>query len=364
MKHRVLLLALALCLLFQLTACGRDPAAESPSPSVPPSSAPTAEATPTPEPPPTPTPVPTPEPTPALTFPALLASHQLTGVLLWQDSADTFRLEKGELSGPAPIALPDSYVNIALVDAEPEDWDVSVHILTAGETIVYDLLWSEEEETWQEALLTIPAPTLNIAAEPPLDEDALAIDVPDFLTEEQQLLYRKAYFLYTHTFGGNTDLIDIFDADPDSYVFSSANYGFYSYQIASGRYQNWADFDQVVHSVFTDDYWQQTNCFPGADGITYPTYMEYDGKMAFISSARGGGWYNDDISDQFKLVSKTDTTIEFTVTGHYADPYDRTDFQLTFPLRMVLTEVGWRFEQYHCVQTDYVLELDDVLHSD
>ena len=364
MKKIVALLLLALCLLFQLTACGRGPAAESPSPSAPPSSAPTAEVTPTPEPPPTPTPVPTPEPTPALTFPALLASHQLTGVLLWQDTPTTFRLEKGELSGPAPIALPDSYVNIALVDAEPEDWDVSVHILTAGETIVYDLLWSEEEETWQEALLTIPAPTLNIAAEPPLDETALALDVPDFLTEEQQLLYRKAYFLYTHTFGGNTDLIDIFDADPDSYVFSSANYGFYSYQIASGRYQNWADFDQVVHSVFTDDYWQQTNCFPGADGITYPTYMEYDGKMAFISSARGGSWYNDDISDQFKLVSKTENTIEFTVTGHYADPYDRTDFQLTFPLRMVLTEDGWRFEQYHCVPTDYVLELDDILHTD
>ena len=57
MKKIVALLLLALCLLFQLTACGRDPAAESPSPSVPPSAAPTAEATSTPE--------PTPEPTPA-----------------------------------------------------------------------------------------------------------------------------------------------------------------------------------------------------------------------------------------------------------------------------------------------------------
>ena len=359
------LLLPALCLLFLLTACGRDPAAGSPSPSVPPSAAPSVEVTPTPEPTPeptpTPTPVPTPEPTPAITFPALLASHQLTGVLLWQDSLDTFRLEKGELTGPAPIVLPDSYVNIALVDAEPEDWDVSIHILMEDETIVYDLYWDEDSQAWVEGDLTIPAPTLDITEEPPLDETALSIDVPDFLTEEQQLLYRKAYRLYSLMYGGDTTYIDYFDADKYDPV-DFAEYGAYTYQLAVGRYRNWADFDQVVHSVFTDNFWQDKNCLiTNADGTLCRVYMEYDGRLAILSAARGSGWYNDGIPDKFKLVSKTDTTIEFTVTGHYADPYDRTDFQLTFPLRMVLTEDGWRFDQYYCTRSDYWLEIDGVL---
>lgn len=367
MKKRLLP---ALCLLFLLTACGRGPAAESPSPSVPPSAAPTAEVTPTPEPTPeptpAPTPVPTPEPTPAITFPALLASHQLTGVLLWQDSADTFRLEKGALTGPAPIALPDSYVNIALVDAEPEDWDVSIHILMEDETIVYDLYWDADSQAWVEGDLTIPAPTLNIAEEPPLDEGALAIDVPNFLTEEQQLLYRKAYRLYSLMYGGDTTYIDYFDADKyDPLDF--AEYGAYTYQLAVGRYRNWADFDQVVHSVFTDSFWQDKN--------DDRTYMEYDGRLAILAGSPIYNCYNDNFPDKFKLVSQTDDSIVFTVTGHYSFPFILSseskeqrdhrlattyDFIQEHTISMVLTEEGWRFDEYHCVQIlDWLEDLSD-----
>ena len=43
------------------------------------------------------------------------------------------------------------------------------------------------------------APNIDPAKEPPLQEEDWAIAVPDFLTEEQQLLYRRASNLYCHT---------------------------------------------------------------------------------------------------------------------------------------------------------------------
>ncbi len=43
------------------------------------------------------------------------------------------------------------------------------------------------------------APNIDPAKEPPLQEEDWAIAVPDFLTEEQQLLYRRTSNLYCHT---------------------------------------------------------------------------------------------------------------------------------------------------------------------
>jgi len=205
--------------------------------------------------------------------------------------------------------------------------------------------------------------------------------VPDFLSTEQQQLYRRAYRLYSLMFGGDTHYIDYFDMNEYAYLNDTVEYGAHTYQIAVGRYADWADFIGVIHSVFTDRYWQEKNLFNSVGDIPYSIYMEYDGLMAFISAARGSGGYNENFPDKFKLISQTDDTIEFTVTGHYniqyllgnESPEDRNDrfatsyeYTLTFPIRMVLTDDGWRFDEFHSARADdfsalvdsYVVEED------
>ena len=97
--------------------------------------------------------------------------------------------------------------------------------------------------------------TLNIADEPPLDEQSLRIAVPDFLDSEQQLLYRRAYCVYSHLFGGDTGEVNVWqtgDTYPDSMNDVEHNGMFYTK--ACGRYAAWADFNALVHSVFTDEF--------------------------------------------------------------------------------------------------------------
>lgn len=76
----------------------------------------------------------------------------------------------------------------------------------------------------------------------PLDERALSRAVPDFLTEEQQTLYRQAAALYDAMFGGETTGIDSTfpspDALTDEYIAYTPDGSDYTYIRSDCRWQS------------------------------------------------------------------------------------------------------------------------------
>jgi len=214
-----------------------------------------------------------------------------------------------------------------------------------------------------------PVPTLDFSKEPPLDEFSASIAVPDFLTEEQQDLYRRAHCLYQNMFGGVTYAIDLDFPAVETIEWEEPMEGFfvsgdYRYQPAQGRYQRWADFDGMIHSVFTDHFWKSRSTLSNGQ----PIYQDFDGRLGIVELERGSGnYYNENFPDEFRLEKQTEEEISFTLIGHYSWVYPREgetseerdarrkrEYECTqeFPIRIVLTENGWRFDEFHSALAD------------
>lgn len=191
----------------------------------------------------------------------------------------------------------------------------------------------------------------------PLDEYAQAAPVPDFLDSDQQLIYRQAYTMYDHIFGPNTEEVDNWPGG-SGYQGGGAVDG---YVPATGLYHNWSDFEEAVLSVFTREFWDARNNW--GDGS--PVYTNIDGQLYYIAAARGNTGNNTYFPETFRLVDQTEDAVSFTVTAHYTEhPGDvppegwdaylrsRWDYSIEFPIRMVRTEQGWRFDEFYCPMTD------------
>lgn len=201
--------------------------------------------------------------------------------------------------------------------------------------------------------------------EPPLTEEFSAIAAPDFLTEEQQDLYRRARCLYEAMFGGDTMGIDDFPSDelsPREFEpYETAEVDGHPYLLAQGRYRRWDDFDAAIRSLFTDDFWDSQNRLDEEE--TIPIYRDIDGRLGIVELSRGSGYYyNENFPDDFRLDARTDDMIAFTLIGHYSPVWPREgespqardqrrarayEYTLEFPIKMVLTDDGWRFEEFH-----------------
>lgn len=208
-----------------------------------------------------------------------------------------------------------------------------------------------------------PQPTTQQAAFPeiPLDDYSLSIPVPDFLDEDQQLLYRQAHAMYSRMFGANVEIAigteDKFPDLKDMVVFNGIGY-----TKATGQYAAWADFDAMVHSLFTDSFWSYRNAIQHGE-----RYINIDGALYFLDLSRGGYYRNDNFPDSFTLSSKTDDEIAFTLTGYYSSPWPREgesleerdqrlkdgwEYTLDFKIKLVRTEDGWRFDNFHGTAAD------------
>ena len=192
----------------------------------------------------------------------------------------------------------------------------------------------------------------------PLNERALALAVPDFLDAQQQLLYRQTAALYDAMFGGETTGIDYAFPAPDvltdEYSTYTPNGSDYTYVSSDSRYRSWANFDRVIHGVFTDRLWAELN--------DRPVYIEHGGRLYILDCSYADQYYNNIFPDEFTLVEQTDERIEFTVTAHYSYPYPREgesyeerderletsyEFTLTFPIVLLCTDDGWRFDVFY-----------------
>ena len=217
-------------------------------------------------------------------------------------------------------------------------------------------------------------PIFNTSEEPPISDLAMSVAVPDFLTDEQKTLYRRAYTLYQAMFGGDTLGIDSFDGASGAYEpyasgrAETTKLDGIEYLLAVNRYRNWESFDSTIHAVFTDSFWAEKNKVTYSDDLVVPIYRESEGRLAMLSFSRGSGtYYNSNFPDEFELKRKTDTSISFSLFGHYSFMYPlegeteaerdsrvENGFEVTyeFPIRMVQTDAGWRFDEFHSALAD------------
>lgn len=193
----------------------------------------------------------------------------------------------------------------------------------------------------------------------PPSASAYTTELSNFLNEDQIWLLQAAEDFYLMTFGGDTSMINTWtpageDMPPPEKETIEQNGMIY--KAGYGRWAKWEDFDCYVHTLFTDQCWKKRNECGG-----FPTYIGYNGRMYYINAAMGGTYYNYNFPDQFRLEEQTKDSITFTIIGHYSNYYPlegetfeerdhrvETSFDCTleFPIQMVLTEDGWRINQF------------------
>ena len=83
-------------------------------------------------------------------------------------------------------------------------------------------------------------------------------------------------------------------------------------------------------------------------------YVRNGEQLCFLDASRGGGYYRDDSRpDTFTLVEQTEDEISFTLTGCYSPMGEGgEDYTIDFPIRLVRTEAGWRFDEFHETTVD------------
>ena len=160
------------------------------------------------------------------------------------------------------------------------------------------------------------APAAEPIDEPPLQEADWAIAVPDFLTEEQKLLYRRAHNLY-NLFVGESASVDSYpmpDGSSPAFDPIKGKINGTEYYMAQGRYHNWDTFYRMIRSIYTDELFETLNQNAGGNAI----FVEQNGTLFYLDTT-----YIMDSGklqkDSFELVSQTDDEIIFTVSDQFLD---------------------------------------------
>jgi hypothetical protein len=201
----------------------------------------------------------------------------------------------------------------------------------------------------------------DASLEPPLSKEILTMAVPDFLTEEQQLLYRRTYSLYQHMWNGETSAIDnypLLDDKVKNKTYETYFQNDINYLISIGRFSNWNEFILLVDSIFTKDFFDEKNTLQNGSRI----YIECDAKLCIQDLSRGGnGNYNENFDDEFILLKETEDTIVFEVIGHFSEFYpmdgetieernkrreQEFEYKKSKIIRMVRESGKWKFSDF------------------
>ena len=189
-----------------------------------------------------------------------------------------------------------------------------------------------------------------VDADPPypyLEEDTL----PDFLTEEQKILYRQALSIFRF-FSGNSmginDFIVLQEGEVIHNTIIQADNG-YSYCQVNGKYQNWNDFHNMILHVFTKEYFDMLN--RNSKGIE--KFIRIDGNTCAILADKGSVPGYGIVPDTYELVSASEDEIVFDVTCGYQNGTDPETGEAvieyrTFDIILKKTEEGWRFSKFNC----------------
>jgi len=260
---------------------------------------------------------------------SIIASGSL--VIHEDDTAVTVEVSVGHYSSIGAPADPDSFRDYVYYFEKVESRGIgylrliSIEEIPSAESAYTELRWNGTDYIIFED------------CEPPIPKEIFDGSAPDFLTEEQRNLYKRAYTLYSALFGYNTSAVHEF---PDN------------------RYDKWDDFSKAVHSVFTEEFFESKNTY----GNGLKRYSEAGG---LLSSANIGKVpvdnYAPAFTDDFVLISSTDDEVEFAVIGHFLhmEPYNYEtehshqerlqnsyDYSAVFTVRMIRTEDGWLIDDF------------------
>lgn len=178
-------------------------------------------------------------------------------------------------------------------------------------------------------------------------------DAPDFLTEEQQTLYRKArtayaeFTLVSTGFGTNEWTPVTVEGEEEESFF-----------VGDGSITTWDDFETAMLGLFTPEYLEELNINITVleDGTThrYVHFVDYQGQLAFTVGARGSNpAYLG--PDTFELISRTEDEIRFYLIGTYHAEEENEEGELVwteettqekYEIVLTRTENGWRFSKF------------------
>ena len=192
---------------------------------------------------------------------------------------------------------------------------------------------------------------LYVDADPPYRYREDESNLPDFLTEEQKILYQQAEtaFIFFNGDPGLASFIVIHKGESVSSNLVKMENG-YSYFNVIGKYQKWEDFKSMILNVFTEEYFQELNHMRNYEGTDIEIFIERDGDAYGLAIDRiglGGA------PTTFELQSMTDEEIRFTATYRY-EPRDDPEWSeketvyRTAEIILQNTENGWRFTKYNC----------------
>lgn len=202
--------------------------------------------------------------------------------------------------------------------------------------------------------------TSDIKDEPYLSSQDLQVPVPDFLTDEQKLLYLRAYKMMLIRIGTYAiDDTQYFPCDrPDTtrtYTDTISVDG-YEYTPALNRYRQWDSLYSTLRSIFTESFLNSN--YLSSDGVTY--FRSIEGNMYYISTERGfdPGYNQDSTLMDFSLQEDTADRIVIQVTATYAiDESSSQAFRQAvldglisntknYSITLVRGDDGWRFSQF------------------
>lgn len=227
-----------------------------------------------------------------------------------------------------------------------------------------------------EAPTPAPEATPTSLEEPPLQDWMKEQPVPEFLDEEQQELFLHAYSAANFLMGCSTSYVDEYPTKdgtvPDADLLNSAEYVALpngpedlKYRAAVGRYARWDDFKAMMDSLFTAEYQEKEllNYASLEEGVTvyHPIFASTgDGGLCYLELDRGSYLEYDwcDTPDSYELVSQSEDEIVFDLVGHYGNletvefdengiSHPTEEYTETYPIRMELTDAGWRFSEFH-----------------
>lgn len=201
----------------------------------------------------------------------------------------------------------------------------------------------------------------DIKDEPYLSSQDLQVPVPDFLTDEQKLLYLRAYKMMLIRIGtyaiDDTQYFPCDNPDTTRTYTDTISVDGYEYTPALNHYRQWDSFYSTLRGIFTEGFLDSD--YLSFDGVTY--FRPIEGNMYYISTERGfdPGYNQDSTSMDFTLQEETPDKIVIQVTATYAiDESSSQAFRQAvldglisntknYSITLVRSDDGWRFSQFN-----------------
>lgn len=201
----------------------------------------------------------------------------------------------------------------------------------------------------------------DIKDEPYLSSQDLQVPVPDFLTDEQKLLYLRAYKMMLIRIGtyaiDDTQYFPCDNPDTTRTYTDTISVDGYEYTPALNHYRQWDSFYSTLRGIFTEGFLDSD--YLSFDGVTY--FRPIEGNMYFFSTERGfdPGYNQDSTSMDFTLQEETPDKIVIQVTATYAiDESSSQAFRQAvldglisntknYSITLVRSDDGWRFSQFN-----------------